>query len=151
MVRLSIQMSHTYCFVCHTMDTRKCCSQSSQTQHELLGYVGSATRLQKRNISEKTCEKYKIYKDGDVLRFYYHNADGQPIGAKTRTNQRYSPMKARLMDLSLVNTYGKVKVSELSLLKESLMLQRTMSMAQLGLCISPYWRSRSKEINSEEL
>jgi twinkle protein len=29
--------------------------------------------------------KFKIYKDGDVLRFYYHNKYGQPIGSKIRT------------------------------------------------------------------
>ena len=50
-----------------------------------MNYAGSATRLKKRNISEKTCEKFKIYRDGDTLRFHYHNADGQCIGAKTRS------------------------------------------------------------------
>ena len=54
-----------------------------------MSYVGSATRLNKRNISEKTCEKFKIYRDGDTLRFHYHNADGQVIGAKSFESQRY--------------------------------------------------------------
>ena len=48
-------------------------------------YKGSAGRLNKRNLSEKTCEKFKIYKDGGLLRFYYHNNNGQPVGAKVRT------------------------------------------------------------------
>ena len=46
---------------------------------------GSAIRLKKRNISEKTCEKFKIYADNDVLRFYYHDSEGRVVGAKTRT------------------------------------------------------------------
>ena len=51
-------------------------------------YRGEASRLAKRNITEKTCEKFKIYRDGDIIRFHYHNADGQVIGAKTRTKSK---------------------------------------------------------------
>ena len=47
-------------------------------------YIGSAVKLQKRNISEKTCEKYKIYRDGSNLRFHYHDAFGQVVGSKVR-------------------------------------------------------------------
>ena len=46
---------------------------------------GSANRLKKRDISEKTCEKFKIYQDGDVLRFYYHDLDGRIVGVKKKT------------------------------------------------------------------
>jgi twinkle protein len=53
-----------------------------------VSYKGSAGRLHKRNISEKTCERFKIYRDGDLLRFYYHNSDGQPIGSKIRTTNK---------------------------------------------------------------
>ena len=53
-----------------------------------MSYAGSATRLNNRNISEKICEKFKIYVDGDTLRFHYHNADGQCIGAKTRSKAK---------------------------------------------------------------
>jgi twinkle protein len=53
-----------------------------------MGYQGSADRLKKRNISEKVCEKYKIYRDGDLLRMYYHDSDGRPIGAKLRTKDK---------------------------------------------------------------
>ena len=51
----------------------------------LANYKGSAVRLKKRRLDEKTCERFKIYKDGDTLRFHYHNKDGQVIGAKIRT------------------------------------------------------------------
>ena len=50
-----------------------------------MNYRGSATRLSKRGLSDKTCEKYKIYREGNILRFYYHDSNGQPIGAKVRT------------------------------------------------------------------
>jgi twinkle protein len=49
---------------------------------------GSAERLQKRKISEKTCQKYKIYRDGDKLRFYYHDEDGIVKGAKVKTKDK---------------------------------------------------------------
>ena len=78
---------HTYCFVCHAW-TPGNGSERSPKLNTIMNYVGSATRLNKRNISEKTCEKFKIYRDGDTLRFHYHNADGQVIGAKTRSKSK---------------------------------------------------------------
>lgn len=48
-------------------------------------YKGFATRLDKRGLSESTCERFKIYRNGDTLRFHYHNQNGQVIGAKIRT------------------------------------------------------------------
>ena len=53
-----------------------------------MSYEGLAEKLQKRNISQKTCERYKIYQDGDLLRMYYHDPHGKPIGAKVRTKNK---------------------------------------------------------------
>ena len=78
---------HTYCFVCHTW-TPGNGSPPKLHNKTTMNYVGSAVRLNKRNISEKTCEKFKIYRDGDTLRFHYHNADGQCIGAKTSSKSK---------------------------------------------------------------
>ena len=76
---------HTFCFVCQEWTgTNSNSSQSTFT----MSYQGSAQRLQKRNLSEKTCQRYKILKDGDVLRMYYHNSSGSPIGAKVRTKNK---------------------------------------------------------------
>jgi twinkle protein len=50
--------------------------------------LGSVERLQKRNISEKVCKQYKIYRDGDRLRFYYHDSSGVPVGAKVKTKDK---------------------------------------------------------------
>jgi len=49
---------------------------------------GSAERLQKRNISEKVCQQYRIYKDGDVLRFYYFDDAGVAKGCKVKTKSK---------------------------------------------------------------
>jgi twinkle protein len=48
-------------------------------------FKGSAQRLQKRNISEKTCELYKIYRDEAHLRFPYFDGSGRIQGFKTKT------------------------------------------------------------------
>jgi len=53
-----------------------------------MSYIGFASRLTKRNLSEETCEKYKIYQDGDILRMYYHDEQGKPVGAKVRTKTK---------------------------------------------------------------
>ena len=53
-----------------------------------MSYQGSAIKLQKRNLSEKICERYKLYTDGDILRAYYHDSSGKPIGAKIRTKNK---------------------------------------------------------------
>ena len=44
-----------------------------------------------------------------------------------------SPTKAKRTDLSLVNSYGRVTVSKLSLLRESLMLQRIANTCPDGM------------------
>jgi len=49
---------------------------------------GEATRLTKRGISEKVCQQYKIYKDGDVLRFHYFDEAGVLLGAKIKTKAK---------------------------------------------------------------
>ena len=78
---------HTYCFVCHdrTGDNDVIHNRNvSKTAH----LTGSAERLHKRNISEKTCKFYQIYRDGNVLRFPYHDESGVLQGVKTKTKQK---------------------------------------------------------------
>ena len=66
---------HTFCFSCHT---RKAGDGQQHTHHmqNNVSFKGSAQRLQKRGISEKTCEKYKIYRDETHLRFPYFDGSG---------------------------------------------------------------------------
>ena len=75
---------HTFCFVCHTWTAGPDDIKTPIRTRVTITYKGSASRLDKRGISEKTCERYKIYRDGNKLRFYYHNKNGQPIGSKIR-------------------------------------------------------------------
>jgi len=49
---------------------------------------GSAERLQKRNLSEKTNQFYRIYRDGDTLRFPYFTSDGVLKGVKTKNKKK---------------------------------------------------------------
>ena len=78
---------HTYCFVCHTRtgDNDVIHSQSvSKTVH----LKGSAERLNKRNISEKTNQFYQIFRDGDTLRFPYYDESGVLKGVKIKTKKK---------------------------------------------------------------
>ena len=51
-----------FCFVCHNWTGT---SSQSYVVMTSTHYQGHATRLAKRGISEKTCERFKIYKDGN--------------------------------------------------------------------------------------
>ena len=78
---------HTYCFVCHTRTDDNDVIHNhnvSKTVH----LTGSAERLHKRKLSEKTCQFYQIYRDGNVLRFPYHDESGVLQGVKTKTKQK---------------------------------------------------------------
>ena len=78
---------HSYCFVCHAYtpgdEEPIHIHQTNRVQIK-----GSAERLQKRKISHQTCEKYKVYRDGDKLRFYYHDQSGIVKGAKVKTKDK---------------------------------------------------------------
>jgi len=75
---------HTFCFVCQTYTHG---DGSEPTQHAMstVHMRGIAQPLATRKITEKTCERFKAYVDGDKLRFHYFNRDGKCIGAKTKT------------------------------------------------------------------
>jgi twinkle protein len=47
-------------------------------------FKGQAQRLYKRGISEATCEYYKVYRDGELLRFPYYSSSGSLQGFKTK-------------------------------------------------------------------
>ena len=54
---------HTFCFVCQNWTAPDGSPSRSQSTNIRMSYIGSAQRLQKRNLSETTCERFKIYKD----------------------------------------------------------------------------------------
>ena len=75
---------HTYCFSCQTYTEGNDTSNTHHMQSNVT-FKGSAQRLQKRNISEKTCEFYKIYRDETHLRFPYFDGSGRIQGFKTKS------------------------------------------------------------------
>ena len=74
---------HSYCFSCQTY-TEGNATQHTHQMQEHVTFKGSAQRLQKRKISEKTCEFYKIYRDETHLRFPYFDSTGRVQGFKTK-------------------------------------------------------------------
>ena len=78
---------HTFCFKCHA---RTHGNNTTTHNHQVsnVQLQGSARRLQSRGISERTCELFKTYKDGEILRHYYFDSTGKVVGAKVRTKDK---------------------------------------------------------------
>ncbi len=67
---------HTFCFVCHSRTSGEDDVNHTHQMSDQIHLKGSAERLQKRNISEKTCQFYQIYQYDQTLRFPYFTEDG---------------------------------------------------------------------------
>ena len=81
---------HKFCFVCHTYTPAEGINLSqSQKRMTNVTFKGEAEALRKRKISQKTCEKFRIYRDGDTLRFAYYQLDGPLAGFKVITLTLY--------------------------------------------------------------
>ena len=78
---------HTFCFVCHNR-----VGGNDEIIHNRMSkdvtLTGTAERLRKRNISEKTNQFFRIYRDGNTLRFPYFTSDGVLKGVKIKTKQK---------------------------------------------------------------
>jgi twinkle protein len=79
---------HSYCFVCHTYTQGDGEELHIHSFRDHVKIQGSAERLVKRKLSEDICRKYKIYRDGNKLRFYYHDISGIVKGAKIKTKDK---------------------------------------------------------------
>jgi twinkle protein len=77
---------HTFCFVCHTWKPGE--NSISTKSLSNITMKGEAVRLPKRGLYAETCQKYKIYRDGNILRFYYFSPDGILKGAKAKTPKK---------------------------------------------------------------
>jgi len=78
---------HTFCFVCHSRTSGDMDNHTHQMSDKI-HLKGSAERLQKRNISQKTCQFYQIYQYDQTLRFPYFTEDGVLQGVKTKTKRK---------------------------------------------------------------
>ena len=77
---------HEYCHKCNYYKPADD-SATNHTHHRVqhVQLQGSAGRLHSRGISERTCELFKTYRDGELLRHYYFDSSGKVVGAKVRT------------------------------------------------------------------
>ena len=78
---------HTYCFVCQNVTDGDKPTHNNRMQGQVY-LTGSAERLQKRGISEKTNKFYQIHVDGNELKFPYHDESGMLQGIKTKTKKK---------------------------------------------------------------
>ena len=98
---------NTFCFSCQTL------TRADHTHHmpTNVQFKGSAQRLQKRRISEETCQHYKVYRDGELLRFPYYSSDKTLQGFKTKTKLKDFKYEGNTTDTlfgqSLIPSTGK--------------------------------------------
>ncbi len=78
-----------FCYACRTYTPAEGInlSQSPRTMTNVI-LKGAAERLNKRNISEKTCQFFRIFRDGDTLRFPYFTSDGVLQGIKIKNKKK---------------------------------------------------------------
>ena len=76
----AIYTDHSYCFVCHSYTDEQENIIHIHTTKNAVQIKGSAERLQKRRISQSTCERFKVYRDGDKLRFFMNKGDCERMG-----------------------------------------------------------------------
>ena len=74
-----------YCFSCQTYFPSDD-EPPKMTDH--ISIQGEARALKKRGLSVKTCQKYRIYRDGDYLRHYYYSSTGALLGCKVKTSDK---------------------------------------------------------------
>jgi len=78
---------HTYCFVCNHFTSGQLHETTiTKATHTML--KGEPTKLRKRGLSEETCRKYRIHKDGETLRMHYFTKNGQVCAAKVKTKNK---------------------------------------------------------------
>ena len=79
-----------YCFSCHTYTPAEGINLNSQSPRTMTNvtFRGEAETLRKRRLPQKTCEKFRIYRDGDTLRFAYYKGDGSLAGFKIRNKKK---------------------------------------------------------------
>ena len=79
---------HTYCFVCNHFNSGELSSTIVKPKWSTAMLKGYPVKLRKRGLTEETCRKYRIHKDGDTLRMHYFDKNGQVCAAKVRTKEK---------------------------------------------------------------
>ena len=78
---------HAFCFACQTYTPAEGDNYTPRMNTNVQ-FLGSAEQLQKRRISEKTNEFYRIYRHGNTLRFPYYDESGRVVGFKIKTKSK---------------------------------------------------------------
>jgi len=92
---------HSYCFVCHNYESEGEIHHHHTVEKTITSIKGQPIRLAKRGLSEEVCRKFRIHKDGDVLRFHYFDKTGQIVAAKIKTKQKDFHWEGRNTDHQL--------------------------------------------------
>ena len=81
---------HYYCFSCHTYTPAEGINliHSQQRKMSNVQLTGEAEALKRRRLSEETCKKFRIYRDGATLRFPYYTSDGVLNGVKVKNKRK---------------------------------------------------------------
>ena len=108
-----------YCFSCRTYTPAEGINLNSQSPRTMTNVElrGHPQELRRRRISEPTCRKFRIHRDGDTLLFPYFTSDGVISGIKVKTNEKYLAMKEFPLIPYLVSIYSLLLVEGLLLLR----------------------------------
>jgi len=102
---------NTFCFSCQNL-TRGDDNNQTHNMPTNVQFKGSAQRLHKRKISEATCQHYRIYRDGELLRFPYFSSDKTLRGFKTKSKLKEFKYEGATTDTlfgqSLIPSTGKL-------------------------------------------
>ena len=79
---------HTYCFVCEHYESGDGTDHHHQSVATKVMMKGAPVRLKRRGLTEEVCRKFRIHKDGDVLRFHYFSKNGTLSAAKIKTKDK---------------------------------------------------------------
>ena len=76
---------HGFCFGCRYWEAGEHNIIQPHKQRMSFPLKGSPEPLPKRGISEETCQKYRVHREGNQLFFHYFAKDGTCTGAKVKT------------------------------------------------------------------
>jgi len=79
---------HKFCFVCQTYTPAEGTVIHSQKMSTNVELKGHAETLRRRGLSQKTCQFFRIFRDGDTLRFPYFTKDGVLQGVKIKNKRK---------------------------------------------------------------
>ena len=88
-----------FCYSCRTYTPAEGINLKSITRTMTnVNFKGEPEALRKRGLSESTCRKYRINRDGNTLRFPYFTVDGVLAGFKVKNKQKVFTYEGQATD-----------------------------------------------------